>query len=353
LEAPPDEGRELKRDVVYAVGAGLLVLLLALVVKNVDVQFVERVGLVIGVPLLLLYFLAVRRPLRFAAGLGVVMFVGLFVGGRTGATLHAERNFFGTLRVSLEESGETLRLYHGSTLHGRQYTDPARACEPLSYYHRTGPLGSVFEAFDAKADAAPAVAVVGLGTGASAAYARAGQRWTFYEIDPAVERIARGPEFFTYLSNCAAAPVEVVIGDARLKLREAPPQAYGLVVLDAFSSDAVPAHLLTREALDLYLSKLAPGGLVAYHTSNRSLNLERVAGGIARAAGLTARIFNDSVYEPGIQKEPSEWVVVARRPEDLGALNTDPRWKPLDETTHQLEVWRDDFSDILGVFKWL
>jgi spermidine synthase len=351
-EAPAEPRREWKRDFVYAVGAGLLVLLLALAARQVELQLVEKVALVLGVPLLLLNHLAAHRPARFALGLTFVMLAGLFVGGGAGETLYAERNFFGTLRVSLEESGETLRLYHGSTLHGRQYTDPARACEPLSYYHRQGPLGSVFEAFDAKPDAAPAVAVVGLGTGASAAYARPGQRWTFYEIDPAVERIARGPQFFTYLSNCAAAPVNVRIGDARLKLREAAPQEYGLVVLDAFSSDAVPAHLLTREALDLYLSKLAPGGLVAYHTSNRALNLERVAGGLAREAGLVARVFNDSHYEADIQKEPSEWVVVARQESDLGALARDPRWKPLDETTHRLKVWRDDFSDILGVFKW-
>ena len=349
-----EEGRrEVWRDLAYAAGAGLLVLALALAAKQVELKLVEKVALVLGVPLLLLNHLAAHRPARFALGLGAVMLAGLLVGGRTGETVYAERNFFGTLRVSLEESGDGLRLYHGSTLHGRQYTDPARACEPLTYYHRAGPLGSVFEAFDARPGAAPSVAVVGLGTGTAAAYARPGQRWTFYEIDPTVVDIARGPQFFTYLSNCAAAPVEVVLGDARLKLREAAPHAYGLVVLDAFSSDAVPAHLLTREALDLYLSKLAPGGLVAYHTSNRSLDLDRVAGGLARDAGLVARVFNDPVYEPDTGKEPSEWVVVARREEDLGALASDPRWAPLDGRTRRLEVWRDDFSDILSVFKWL
>jgi hypothetical protein len=238
-------------------------------------------------------------------------------------------------------------------MHGRQYTDPARACEPLSYYHRRGPLGAVFEEFGRRGGAAPrAVAVVGLGTGASAAYAREGEDWTFYEIDPAVVRLARDPRLFTYLTACPASPPRVVVGDARLRLREAPEGAYGLVVLDAFSSDAVPAHLLTREALDLYLSKLAPGGLVVFHTSNRSLELDRVVGGVARDAGLVARIYADTKYDADEGKDPSEWVVAARRPEDLGSLAQDTRWAPLDETRGRPELWRDDFSNVTNVIKW-
>jgi len=350
-DEPEGGKRSAWKDAAYAGAAALLVLLLAVAAKQVELKMVEKVALVLGIPLLLLNHFAAHRPLRFALGLGAVMLASLLVGGRSGETIHAERNFFGTLRVVLEESGEGVRLLHGSTLHGRQYTDPSRACEPLTYYHRQGPLGSVFEAFAARPDAAPRVAVVGLGAGTAVAYARPPERWTFYEIDPSVVRLARGPEF-TYLSDCAAAPVEVVLGDARLRLREAAPQGYGLIVLDAFSSDAVPAHLLTREALDLYLSKLAPGGLVAYHTSNRSLDLERVAGGVARDAGLVARVFTDREYDALLGKDPSEWVVVARREADFGPLAADARWKPLDAQTHRLEVWRDDFSDILGVFKW-
>jgi hypothetical protein len=196
------------------------------------------------------------------------------------------------------------------------------------------------------------VAVVGLGAGATAAYARAGESWTFYEIDPAVVRIARDPRFFTYLSSCSAAPPNVVLGDARLRMREAPDAAYDLVALDAFSSDAVPAHLLTREALALYLSKLAPDGVIAFHVSNRSLELERVVGGLAADAGLVARIFDDQGHDSEPRLDPSTWVAVARRAEDLGPLSADPRWLPLDATTHKLELWRDDFSDVLGVFRW-
>jgi hypothetical protein len=281
-----------------------------------------------------------------------VMAASLLMSEPSSWTLHAERNFFGTMRVTRDEADSMRRFSHGSTLHGRQFTDPARACEPLSYYHRRGPLGSLFESFEARAARPSNVAVVGLGTGASAAYSKPGQRWTFYEIDPSVVRLASDPKLFTYLSNCSAAPVETVVGDARLRLREAPAHHYGLIALDAFSSDAVPAHLLTREALDLYLSKLADGGVIAFHVSNRSLDLERVVGGLVRRAGLAARVFADREYEPAAGKEPSHWVVVARREEDLGALAGDARWQRLEEHEGRFVVWSDDFSDIVSVLKW-
>jgi hypothetical protein len=351
VEQAKASGRERRRDLLLPLALGLGVLALAAIAVQAELSGVEQVALVLGVPLFILNHFFAGRPARFALGLGAVMLAGSFVGGSTGETVHTERSFFGTLRVSLASSQETMRLYHGSTLHGRQYTDPARECEPLSYYHRSGPLGAIFAAYEARENAAPNVAVVGLGTGASVAYSKTGQAWTFYEIDPAVARIAQDSLYFTYLSRCAAAPTRVVLGDARLRLREAPPNSYGLLVLDAFSSDAVPAHLLTREALDLYLAKLAPGGLIAYHTSNRTLELEHVVAGLAREAGLAARVYDDGEHEPGIGKEPSEWVVVARRPEDLGPIGEDRHWQPLDTT--EAAVWRDDFSNIMSVFKWL
>jgi SAM-dependent methyltransferase len=354
-------------DLLLPLLMGLLAAALLLVVRQFELTTVERVALSLGVPLFLLNHFFAPRPLRFALSLGAVVLAAALFSGTEGRTLHAARNFYGTHRV-LSDNADTLHwLRHGSTLHGKQYTDPARRCEPLSYYHRGGPLGSVFEALRARAGgvkagggmsyvAPRAVAVVGLGAGTTAAYARAGESWTFYEIDPAVVRVARDPEFFTYLSACAAAPVAVVVGDARLRLREAPEGAYDLIALDAFSSDAVPAHLLTREALSLYLSKLAPGGVLAFHVSNRGLQLDRVVGGVSADAGLNARIFNDDYdpdekgHDPG--HDPSAWVAVARSAEDLGALASDPRWLPLDASARRLELWRDDFSDVLSVFRW-
>ena len=352
------EPRANRLDLLLPLGVGALAAVLVLVAPHIGVNTdehvaVERVAVSLGVPLFLLNYFFAPRPLHFALGFGAIMLASALFSQSSGETLRASRNFFGALRVNAEASGGAHWLRHGSTLHGRQYTDPARQCQPLSYYHREGPLGSVFDAFDSKPDAAQSVAVVGLGAGTTAAYSRAGQSWTFYEIDPAVVQVARDPRLFTYLSKCAAAPVSVALGDARLRLREAPDAGYGLIVLDAFSSDAVPAHLLTREALALYLSKLAPGGLLAFHTSNRTLELERVVCGIAADAGLVSRVFADREYKPEIGKDISTWVVVARADTDLGALSADARWQPLDERQHKLEVWRDDFSNVVGVFKWL
>ncbi len=350
--AARDDGRAWRNDILFPLAIFALVVGLVLYVPRLGLKPVEDAAIMIGIPLLILNHFFARRPVRFALGLGAVMLaIALFSGARV-STMYAGRNFYGTLRVVDDPANNMRRLLHGSTLHGRQYTDEERRCEPLSYYHRQGPLGAVFETYHAR-PASPNVAAVGLGAGASIAHSRAGERWTFYEIDPAIDRIARNPTYFTYLSRCAAAPAETVLGDARLKLRDAPDGHYGLIILDAFSSDAIPAHLLTREALRLYISKLAPGGLIAFHVSNRALNLEAVVGGLARDAGLEARVFNDTVHEPDIGKEPSHWAALARRPADLGALAADARFVPLDESKHKFEIWSDDFSDIISVFKWL
>jgi spermidine synthase len=289
------------------------------------------------------------RPPRFALALGAVMLGGIFWRGLGSETVYAERNFFGTVRVVRDEAEEMNWLYNGTTIHGRQSTRLDKRCEPLSYYHQKGPLAQVFAAYNAL-PAAPVVSVVGLGTGATAAYARAGQRWVFYEINPAVVALATAPDYFTYLPSCApGASVEVVLGDARQRLADAAPGAYGLIVLDAFSSDAIPVHLMTAEALDLYLSRLAPGGLVAYHVSNRSLNLHPVVADLARSRGLAAVAQNDNERAPG--KEASHWVVVARLPEDLAALAADPRWRPL-EGDPARPLWTDDYSNIVSILKW-
>ena len=195
------------------------------------------------------------------------------------------------------------------------------------------------------------MAIIGLGTGATVTYSRPNERWTFYEINPAVVSVARSREYFSYLSDCAAAPVEVVLGDARLKLHGAPDRAYDLLVLDAFSSDAIPVHLITQQALDLYLSKLAPGGLIVFHISNRNLDLSNVVANLAKSRSLSCLSLLDMTPAQPNGKDPSHWVVLARSSADLGALVSEPDARPL-VSTNAADVWTDDYSNILGVLKW-
>ena len=180
--------------------------------------------------------------------------------GSFGHVLNTERSFFGVSRVTNSPDGRYRYLIHGGTLHGIQSLDATRSREPLAYYTATGPAGEIFRAAQAKAPHGD-WAIVGLGAGAMACYLQPGQTLTYYEIDPLVVRLAKDPRYFTFMEHCAP-QARIVLGDARLKLHHAPDAHYGLIVLDAFSGDSIPMHLLTREALAMYQRKLAPGGLL-------------------------------------------------------------------------------------------
>jgi len=327
----------------------LLTLMLALMVNQVALG--SRVGPLVAfaLPMCLIYAFR-KQPLRFALCLGAIMLAAAFVPVAGKRILHSERNFFGVLRVEENESKSMHSLIHGSTLHGRQFTNGDHRCEALSYFHRTGPLGQVFATFQSSA-LTKEVAIIGLGTGAAAVYAQPSDRWTFYEINPAVVNIARNPQYFTYVVDCQQVPFKVVLGDARLKFREAPNASYGLIVLDAFSSDAIPIHLITQQAIDLYLSKLAPGGLLVFHVSNRNLDLGTVVADLARSRNLTCIKMDDPMPIPIEGKTPSEWVVMARSPVDLAGLSTAGNARVLTGDAHR-KIWTDDFSNILSVFRW-
>ncbi len=340
-------------DVVAALGMGLLAAVLAAFVlpaQGLPLQL--RLGIVFGAPLMACYA-AVDRPARFALCLGGVMLASSFFPGTHGAPLLAERNFFGVLRVTQDPAGPFRRLVHGSTIHGRQSTDPASRCDPLSYYHRSGPLGQVIEA-SREGKPGGSVAVIGLGAGSMAAYSVSGETWTFYEINPGVVRIATDTNYFTFVHGCASGKIELVLGDARLRLQDAGEGPYGIILLDAFSSDAIPLHLITREALQLYLSKLAPGGLLAFHISNRSMDLENILGDLAADAQLVCHARDEMDVSPGEAaegKDASHWVVMGRRKEDLGKLVRDSRWLPV-KGRQGVRVWSDDFSNIISVLHW-
>ena len=345
-----DTSRDRLFDVILPAGMGLLTATLALLVSRYDVSEAAAIAVVFGVPLILINHRFRHRPVRFALALGAVMLAGVVYAETHNRTLHVERNFFGTLSVRNDPASATRALYHGNTIHGRQFVNPSRECQPLSYFHREGPLGQIFRAFNAS-PASPNVAIVGLGTGSMAAYALPDQYWTFYEINPAVISIAQASGHFTYLQKCAAGPTNIVLGDARLQLQNAPDQHYGLIVLDAFNSDAIPVHLMTREAIALYTSKLAPGGIVAFHVSNRSLKLDDVLAALVGQNGFVGVGIVDAKQDRVTGKDPSEWVVMGSRSLAFELMTRNPRWRPL-QIRSESHAWSDDFSNVLRVFRW-
>jgi spermidine synthase len=323
----------------------VLTFALAIVVPRFELSDKLQNGLVLLLPLILCFAFSFRRPLVFALSLASLMFASIPYTNAAMQTLATERNFFGVWRVTTNPNEAFRRLYHGSTVHGVQLKDEARKCEATSYYHKDGPLGQVFAVYNSKPSIKP-VAATGLGAGTIGTYAAAGQEWDFYDIDPAIVRIASDPRYFTFLSDCMKAQYRVILGDARLRLRVAPAGKYGLLIMDAFSSDSVPAHLLTSEAMSLYLDKLAPDGVLAFHISNRYLNLEPLLSGLSHRAGLSAFTRRDE--ERGVVgRYPSIWVVMARNDSALGAITTDSRWRRAEGDM----VWTDDFSNILSLLK--
>jgi hypothetical protein len=210
----------------------------------------------------------------------------------------------------VEESGVAHAEYSGTTLHGLQLMDQ-RSRLPTTYYVGTGPLGAIFDDLRGRATN-PSIGVVGLGAGTIAAYAKPGDAMTFFEIDEAAVKLAYDPTLFTYLRDAAAAP-QIVLGDGRLSIAAVPPASYDLLVLDAFASDAVPAHLLTSEAMTTYVRAVKPGGVVAFHVSNRSYMLGPTVAATAHSLGLDAAAMQyhpDPAEVSGQAAEQSDWVIV-------------------------------------------
>jgi spermidine synthase len=368
-----------------------------------------------GVPLVMCYTF-VERPLRFALGIGAVLLAGSFLGILDDRVLHQERSFFGVLKVENEadrlgpEVYVFRRLIHGTTLHGMQCLNEGREDDPLTYYHITGPIGQVMQVYNK--DKRRNLAVIGLGTGTMAAYARPGQHLTFYDIDPVVRRLSfdEGDPYFTFVDDARkrGARLELVMGDARLTMERkqlADSEKYSVIVVDAFSSDAIPIHLITQEALNVYLDKLAEDGLLCFHISNRYLDLRPVLYKLADAhePPLAAVFQSDNREENYPGKSSSTWVVLARKSEYLDGLRNlneyedarkaalrellplmlwpdhgcglaaqsyllyglltqevfkhPSRWEELqpDESWPDLRkvgVWTDDYSNLLSVFSW-
>jgi hypothetical protein len=316
-----------------------------------------------GLPILLCYAYVIR-PVRFGLAVSAFLLVCLYWTGKLDyKVLHQERSFFGVLKVQYEDDDNTNKLIHGTTLHGKQSLAEGEELEPMTYYDWSGPIGQTFRALRG---GRRNIAVLGLGCGTLACYGRVGDDITFYDIDPAVVRISRDEGYFTFLQHCRA-KVHVVLGDARLRMAEAEDGTYNVIVADAFSSDSIPIHLITFEAIELYFRKLAPGGLLVVHISNRYLDLRPVLANAADRLGLACirQYYGETDNKPGTTA--SDWVLLARREEDFRGIVKDisqypdseydapakdnKPWRRL-EPNPKVGVWTDDFSNILGVFIW-
>jgi hypothetical protein len=340
-----------RRDLLVVLGVVLfcVVLLMASQALGLNDGFLFY-AIVFGLPGLLV-LASSGRPLRFALGVAALLLFGQLTDSSARSVLYTERSFFGINRVLTAGDGSRHVLLHGITVHGLQDFAPGQERMPLSYYHPTGPFGQAMAGFNRTGNDQK-VAVIGLGVGGSSCYAQPDQQWTFYEIDPAVVRIARDLDYFTYLRTCVPT-AEIVLGDGRLTLAQAPDASYNLIVLDAYSSDAIPTHLVTREALAIYRAKLAPGGVLVFNISNRYLDLKPVLAQLFADSGMVGASQLDvelSAEEDKEGKSPSEWVIAARSPTDYQQLIDPARWTPLVAQSGD-PVWTDDFHSILSIFR--
>ena len=284
-----------------------------------------------------------------------VLIAALSVGAAVAAdrtdTRASWRSFFGVMKMSETVmpniGGKVRMLAHGTTLHGAQAQDPRFRCQPMLYYAPRTPIGQVFRA---KAAAGPnlRIGAVGLGTGSVAAYVRPGDRLTFFEIDPLVQRISTNPANFSYTTECAKGPIDYVIGDARLTVAKQPAGSFDILLIDAFSSDAVPAHLLTVEAVRGYLTKLKPDGVLILHLSNRNLDLMDPAQSVARAAGgwALAQNFRPKEDPKGVWESPEDAVIVAKTHEALAGFVATGQWRTADP--FKARPWTDDYMNLAG-----
>jgi hypothetical protein len=342
------------RDFLWRIAPALVVAALAIAQPFLfDLRLGEaavvpfRIALVVLVGVMLLMR---RDSARFAA-LVAVAFIMTAAWQPGLAAIETTRSFFGVHRV-VETADRTHRiLEHGTTIHGAERVRAADGTritgrpEPLAYYYFGGPIAESVAGARAAQDGLKNVAAVGLGAGSLACHARPGESWTFFEIDPEVMRLARDPNVFRYLSECAP-QAPVVLGDARLTLANSKRQ-FDLIVLDAFSSDAIPVHLLTREALRGYLARLSPRGMIVMHISNRHMELLQVVAAVATAEGLVmfakqddkAKDFNADFRANALV------AVLARNAADVGPL-PQQGWEQAGAA--KAAPWTDDYSDIMG-----
>lgn len=262
------------------------------------------------------------------------------------------RSFFGVHKIVVTANGQYHVLMHGTTIHGAEKflnddgTPIKGRPEPISYYHTDGGMGRAIAAIRERKGGSIRVAVIGLGAGTLACQSQPGEDWTFFEIDQTMVDTARDPKYFTYVSSCEP-NMKPVIGDARLTFAKEKDGTYDLIIVDAYSSDAIPIHLATEEAMAIYKAKLAPQGAVVMHVSNRHLELASVVVGIAEENDLKSWVYNEDSGRDNEYIFTTNVVISAREEADVGKIASDDKWV-LTEATEGQRVWTDDYSNVLG-----
>ena len=317
--------------------------------NNVSDNMPQLTQMLMLVPIVAGFLLRDRTPaLVVLAGL-IALSTAYIARGYEAALV--DRSFFGVMKVGVSEDprlgGRVNVLMHGTTLHGAQPRAPAFACMPTLYYAPATPIGQATQTVLRRSPARK-IGVVGQGTGAMAGYKRAADEMIFFEIDPMVDRLARDPDWFTFISDCAEGPIRTVLGDARLTMAHEPEGTYDLLLIDAFSSDSVPTHLLTVEAIEGYLKLVKPDGVVILHLSNRNLDITLPA--IAAAQQLNAsalhQLYQKSDTAPGMSEASTEAVILSPTPQGLADFQGEALWREPAPT--EVRPWTDDYVNLFG-----
>jgi hypothetical protein len=349
----------LNKGLIFQVIIPALLIIIGIILKAMipDLLLYFDVIVITLIVFTCLTYLLRTRPAGFALMTGAVIFLALSLHSLSSHTIFQQRTFFGVLAVReavlTDEQGRPERyheLFHGTTKHGAQRLAANLSKIPLTYYSRPGPMGQLFTEYD-NVDQTWSIGVVGLGAGALACYAKDQQTWTLYEIDPLVVDIANNPSYFSYLSQCAS-KAKLQIGDARLSLEKEADKHFDLLIMDAFSSDSVPTHLLTREALELYFKKLKPSGILAFHMTNRHLSLKKVLSINAESLHLAALLQEFTPQQEVPLVVSTDWVVMAKHPDTLDPLRLSRlgSWQKL-PLYFDMKPWTDDFTNIVSIWK--
>jgi dipeptide/tripeptide permease len=334
------------RDIAMGLGLAMLALLPLLL----DIAALHRIGsvnktLLTVCILLITYALFRARPTVSVAATATLIGVWALFG--TANVLMIDRSFFGVHMVSVR--GDIREYRNGTTVHGAQLvSETSGRPTPLTYYHPKGLMAQIVT--DVRKTPARTVGIIGLGTGALACYAKPGQDWHFYEIDQMVVDIALTPQLFSFMSACAS-DAKIHVGDARIVLQGQTDLKYDILVIDAYSSDAIPVHLATAEAIQLYLDRLNEGGILVFHVSNRFYDLAQPLSVAAKALGLVGRyrVQGPDELKDAVGANPSMVVTLARTTEALGISATDPAWGPLPEP--RIRLWTDDYANLLAALQ--